>query len=103
MSCDWWTAGHVTIILQLSGGSWSWTDGSSWGFTPWACCCGACMPDNRGGIQNCLVINFEPWKFGAGHWDDAGCDEFSNLDGFFCQKSAGGAQKRRKHRNRRKH
>ena len=83
---------------QKVGGSWQWTDASPWTFTSWACCCGACMPDNAGGnqvrvsIQSSvssvtnqvfLVMNFEPWKFGIGKWDDA--FENHNLDGYFCE------------------
>ena len=30
-----------------------------------------------------LVMNFEPWKFGIGKWDDA--FENHNLDGYFCE------------------
>ena len=80
------------------GNSWTWVDHSPWAFTSWACCCGACMPDNAGGnqvrvsIQSSvssvtnqvfLVMNFEPWKFGIGKWDDA--FENHNLDGYFCE------------------
>ena len=41
---------------QKVGGSWQWTDASPWAFTSWACCCGACMPDNAGGNQVRLSI-----------------------------------------------
>ena len=42
------------------------------------------MPDNAGGNQKYVVMNFETHKFGIGYWDDA--TPFHLKYGYFCQE-----------------
>ncbi|KAM4562980.1 galactose-specific lectin nattectin-like [Odontesthes bonariensis] len=44
---------------------WLWTDGSDFNYRRWH----TGLPDNQGGIEHCLEINY-----GATYWNDAPCD-----------------------------
>ena len=56
---------HLFCMSQVNEGTWVWTNGVSVVTLYWY----PGQPDNSGGRQHCLVVNFhEPGK-----WDDETC------------------------------
>ena len=75
-----WTGGFLD-----ADNKWKWTDGSTWGYTNWY----SGEPNNYGGIQDKLTINFIWGEWGGngiGKWDD---QEPAYTTKFICQQKQG--------------
>ncbi|XP_028447360.1 ladderlectin-like [Perca flavescens] len=59
---------------SVQEGTWMWTDGSNFNYQSWA----GGEPNNAGGAENCLVMNYKE------NWNDVGC---TNLASFVCSKN----------------
>ncbi|XP_034741183.1 galactose-specific lectin nattectin-like isoform X2 [Etheostoma cragini] len=67
-----WIGGHDAV----KEGTLLWTDGSKFDFQSFA----EGEPNNRGGAENCVVMNFN-----GNNWNDGSCE---NLAAFMCSKDS---------------
>ena len=73
LKCNAWLGG-----TKLGDGTWTWTDGSHWGYTSWSQS-PVKEPNNSGGHEDSLVM----WGYaGRGLWNDTPSRQ---LHSFVCQ------------------
>ena len=66
-------------------GNWNWSDGSTFDYTNWAST-PTQQPDNAGGNQDKIQINWRSSQIGVGYWDDLETDHYASGLPFICQK-----------------
>ena len=66
-------------------GNWNWSDGSTFDYTNWAST-PTQQPDNAGGDQDKIQINWRSSQIGVGYWDDLETDHYASGLPFICQK-----------------
>ena len=67
-------------------GNWNWSDGSTFNYTNWGTSGSTQQPDNSGGVQDKIQINWRSSEIGIGYWDDLETDHYATGLPFICQK-----------------
>ena len=66
-------------------GNWNWSDGSTFDYTNWAST-PTQQPDNAGGDQDKIQINWRSSQIGVGFWDDLDTDHYASGLPIICEK-----------------